>query len=252
MNIKDVKLSFSSLKQFSRSPAHWVMYKKKEYKQSAAMRKGWLTHLLTLEPEKQIALQIIDCQTRATKAYKEAVAEFGEQKVFTRKEYDESLNLAEAVMANPMANKLITEAKSVEDYLQFSLDGVKFHGYADVVGDEYIADLKITDNEPRKLQRWVLDNLYHMQLALYAYAVFNSKAEIKHYLITCDPNPPHGVIVYELSLEMAKDGFNRARLEVQMFKDWYRTWDGKKTPKSYDYLEPLNKPMLLELPTWYK
>ena len=228
------------------------MYKKREYKQTAAMRRGWLTHLLTLEPEKQIGLQIIDCQTRATKAYKEAVAEFGEQKVFTRKEYDEALNLAEAVMSNTMANKLISEANRVEEYLQFQLDGVNFHGYADVVGDNYIADLKITDNEPRKVQRWVLDNLYHMQLALYAYAVFNSEAEIKHYLITCDPSAPNGVIVYEISLEMAQDGFNRARLEVQMFKDWYRGWDGTSTPKSYDYLEPLNKPMLLELPTWYK
>tara|TARA_R100001443_G_scaffold98532_1_gene105554 strand:+ start:961 stop:1647 length:687 start_codon:yes stop_codon:yes gene_type:complete len=228
------------------------MYKKREYKQTAAMRRGWLTHLLTLEPEKQIGLQIIDCQTRATKAYKEAVAEFGDQKVFTRKEYDEALNLAEAVMSNAMANKLITEANRVEEYIQFQLDGVNFHGYADVVGDNYIADLKITDNEPRKIQRWVLDNLYHMQLALYAHAIFNSEAEIKHYLITCDPSAPNGVIVYEMSLEMAQDGFNRARLEVQMFKDWYRGWDGKKTPKSYDYLEPLNNPMLLELPTWYK
>ena len=252
MNIKDVRLSFSSLKQFSRSPAHWVMYKKREFKQSSAMRRGWLTHLLTLEPEKQVGLQVIDCKTRATKAYKEAVEEYGDQKVFTRKEYDEALALAEAVMSNPMANKLISEANRVEEYLQFSLDGVNFHGYADVVGDDYIADLKITDNEPRKIQRWVLDNLYHMQLALYAHAVFNSKAQIKHYLITCDPNSPNGVIVYEMSLEMAQDGFNRARLEVQMFKDWYRGWDGKSTPKSYDYLEPLNKPMLLELPTWYK
>ena len=252
MNIKDVRLSFSSLKQFGRSPAHWVMYKKRQFKQSAAMRRGWLTHLLTLEPEKQVSLQIIDCQTRATKAYKEAVEEFGDQKVFTRKEYDEAMNLAEAVMANPMANKLISEANRVEEYLQFSLDGVKFHGYADVVGDDYIADLKITDNEPRKIQRWVLDNLYNMQLALYAHGIFNSKADIKHYLITCDPNQPNGVIVYEMSLEMAQDGFNRARLEVQMFKDWYRSWDGTSIPKSYDYLEPLNKPMLLELPTWYK
>ena len=252
MNLQDVRLSFSSLKQFSKSPAHWVMYKKREFKQSSAMRRGWLTHLLTLEPQKQIGLQVLDCKTRATKAYKEAVEEYGDQKVFTRKEYDEALNLAEAIMTNPLANKLITESNRVEDYLQFNFEGVKFHGYADIVGADYIADLKITDNEPRKIQRWVLDNLYHMQLALYSYAVFNSKAKIKHYLITCDPNPPYGVIVYEMSLEMAEDGFNRARLEVQMFKDWFRSWDGKSTPKSYDYLEPLNKPMILELPTWYK
>ena len=52
MNYNDITLSFSSLKQFSRSPAHFAHYKKREFKQSTAMRRGWLTHLLTLEPEK--------------------------------------------------------------------------------------------------------------------------------------------------------------------------------------------------------
>ena len=216
------------------------------------MRRGWLAHLLTLEPEKQLEILVIDVQTRANKQFKEAVAEHGEQSVFTRKEYNEALNLAEAVMAHPLANKLISEATAVEKHIEFSLDGVKFHGYADVIGKDYIADLKITDNEPRKIQRWVLDNLYNMQLALYAHSEFNSEAHIKHYLITCDPNPPYGVIVYEMSAEMALDGFNRARVEVGLFKDWYRSWDGETMPKSYDFLEPLDTPMLLELPNWYK
>ena len=49
-----------------------------------------------------------------------------------------------------------------------------------------------------------------------------------------------------------EDGFNRARLEVSMFKDWYRGWDGESTPKSYDYIEPLDSAMTLELPAWYR
>tara|TARA_R110000824_G_scaffold241968_1_gene430723 strand:- start:2219 stop:2977 length:759 start_codon:yes stop_codon:yes gene_type:complete len=252
MKIDDIRLSFSALKAFGKSPAHFVYYKKRKFKQSAPMRRGWLAHLLTLEPEKQLEILVIDVQTRANKQFKEAVAEHGENSVFTRKEYNEALNLAEAVMAHPLANKLISEATAVEKHIEFSLDGVKFHGYADVIGKDYIADLKITDNEPRKIQRWVLDNLYNMQLALYAHSEFNSEAHIKHYLITCDPNAPYGVIVYEMSAEMALDGFNRARVEVGLFKDWYRSWDGETMPKSYDFLEPLDTPMLLELPNWYK
>ena len=248
----DIRLSFSALKAFSKSPAHFAYYKRRAFKQSAVMRRGWLTHLLTLEPEKQLELLVLDVQTRANKQFKEAVAEHGNQSVFTRKEYNEALALAEGIHANPMANKLISEAVAVEKHIEWSLDGVKFHGYADIIGEDYIADLKITDNEPRKIQRWVMDNLYHMQLALYAHSEFNSEAHIRHYLITCDPNAPHGVIVYEMSSEMAEDGFNRARVEVSMFKDWYRAWDGESTPKSYDFAEPLDTPMILDLPTWYK
>jgi len=252
MNVSEVKLSFSSLKAFSKSPAHWVQYKRREYKGSAAMRRGWLAHLLTLEPQKRLEIEILDVATRANKQFKAALEELGENGVFTRKEYNEALNLAERVLEHPLASELIRGAEKLEEHVHFSLDGVAFHGFADVVGKDYIADLKITDNEPRKIQRWVLDNLYHMQLALYGYSKFNSKADIKHYLITVDPNPPHGVIVYELDIKMIQDGFNRAKLEVGMFKDWYRSWDGVSQPRSYDYYEPLNRPMVLELPTWYK
>ena len=252
MKLEEIKLSFSALKSFSRSPAHFAAYKKRVFKQSAPMRRGWLTHLLTLEPEKSEELLILEVATRANKQFKEAVEKYGEDTVFTRKEYQEALRLAEAVRAHPLASKLINEATSKEEHIHFDLDGVKFHGYADVIGNDYIADLKITDNEPKKLQRWVLDNLYHMQLALYSHGVFNSAAHVSHYLITCDPNAPYGVIVYEMSPEMAQDGFNRARLEVSLFKDFWREWDGVSTPKSYDFLEPLNSPMYLDLPSWHK
>jgi len=250
MKLDTIKLSFSALKAFAKSPAHFAYYKQRAFKGSAAMRRGKLTHELVLEPEKETL--VIDVATRANKQFKEAVEQYGEDGVFTRREYNEAKNLAAAIMNHPLANKLINEATSKEEHIHFSLDGVKFHGYADIIGHDYIADLKITDNEPKKLQRWVLDNLYHMQLALYSHGVFNSEARIKHYLITCDPNAPYGVIVYELSAEVMEDGFNRARLEVSMFKDWYRGWDGESTPKSYDYSEPLNSAMTLELPTWYR
>jgi len=252
MKLEDITLSFSALKSFSKSPAHFAAYKKRVFKQSAPMRRGWLTHLLTLEPEKTEELLIVEVATRANKQFKEALEKYGEDTVFTRKEYQEALKLAKAVHAHPLASKLINEATSLEEHIHFNLDGVKFHGYADIIGKDYIADLKITDNEPRKLQRWVLDNLYNMQLALYAHGVFNSKAHTSLYLITCDPNPPYGVIVYEMSPEMAEDGIKRARLEVSLFKDFWREWDGVSTPKSYDFLEPLNSPMYLDLPTWHK
>ena len=250
MKLDTIKLSFSALKAFSRSPAHFAAYKKRVFKQSAPMRRGWLTHALTLEPDKEHL--VIDCKSRATKAFKEAVEEYGAEAVFTRTEYKEAQKLADAVHAHPLARKLIEEATSLEQHIHFEVSGVKFHGFADIIGKDYIADLKITDNEPKKLQRWVLDNLYHMQLALYSHGVFNSEAHIKHYLITCDPNAPYGVIVYELTAEVVEDGMNRAFLEVNMFKNWYEEWDGETTPQSYDYCEPIDTPMLLELPSWYK
>lgn len=253
MDIDKLTLSFSSLKQFGKSPAHFVGYKNRIFKQSAPMRRGWLTHLITLEPEKIQELQVLDVATRANKQYKEAVANHkdGENGVFTAREMLEAQNLALAVREHPLANKLLTEAICVEKHLKWEMDGVKFHGYADIIGSDYIADLKITDNEPKKIQRWVMDNLYHMQLAMYSEAVFPGR-DMTNYLITVDPNSPHGVVVYELSREMMEDGLKQAQLEITMFKIWYKEWDGESTPRSYDFYERENEPMILELPNWYK
>jgi hypothetical protein len=259
MNVKDIRLSFSALKAFSNSPAHFAYYKQRKFKANAAMQRGSLTHLLALEPHKQNEYKVVDCATRAAKAFKEAVIEQTEkhgekagEKVCTSKEFLEATNLAEAIHANPLASKLIREAVQVEKHLEWGLDGVAFHGYADVVGKDYIADLKITDSKPSKVQRMVLDNLNHMQLALYSLAEFNLHSEVTHYIIACDPKPPYGVVVYELTAELIDDGIKRAKVEVSMFKDWYRGWDGDTPPKSYDAHEPLDCPMILDLPHWYK
>jgi len=253
MDIDKLTLSFSSLKQFGKSPAHFVGYKKRIFKQSAPMRRGWLTHLITLEPDKIEDLQVLDVSTRANKQYKEAVANHkdGENGVFTAREILEAQNLALAVREHPLARKLLDEAVEVEKHLKWTMEGVKFHGYADVIGKDYVADLKITDNEPKKIQRWVMDNLYHMQLAMYSEAVFPGR-DVSNYLITCDPHSPHGVVVYELSREMMADGLGQAQLELSMFKRWYKEWDGESTPRSYDFFERENDPMILELPNWYK
>lgn len=253
MNIDKLTLSFSSLKQFSKSPAHFVGYKKRIFKQSAPMRRGWLTHLLTLEPDKIEDLHILAVSTRANKEYKDAVANHkdGENGVFTAREVLEAQNLALAVRCHPLASKLLNEAVEVERHLHWEMEGVKFHGFADVIGKDYVADLKITDNEPKKIQRWVMDNLYHMQLAMYSEAVFPGR-DVPNYLITCDPNSPYGVVVYELSREMMADGLKQAQLELSMFKPWYKEWDGESTPRSYDFYERENEPMILELPSWYK
>ena len=259
MDIKELRLSFSSLKQFGKSPAHFVGYKKRIFKQSAPMRRGWLTHLLTLEPDKISELTVLDVATRANKQYKEAVALHpdGEQGVFTAKEVLDAQNLAISVSEHPLANKIIKEAVELEKHLYWSLEGVDFHGFADVIGVDYVADLKVTDNEPKKIQRWVLDNLYHMQLALYKEAVFPSAEDYKRtapkcYLITVDPNTPNGVVVYEMSTAMVEDGLKIAKLEVSMLKAWYKDWNGESMPKSYDYYEGDDEALMLELPTWYR
>ena len=156
MDIDNLTLSFSSLKQFSRSPAHFAHYKKREFKQSAAMRRGWLTHLLVLEPEKILELHVLDVATRANKLYKEALTEHGADKVFTTREVLEAQNLVMSIKEHPLARKLIQEATSVEQHIKWSMDGVKFHGYADIIGRDFIADLKIMSQRRYKDGLWII------------------------------------------------------------------------------------------------
>ena len=75
MKLDTIKLSFSALKAFARSPAHFAYYKKRKFKGSAPMRRGKLTHELVLEPDKEVL--VIDVATRANKQFKEAVEQYG-------------------------------------------------------------------------------------------------------------------------------------------------------------------------------
>lgn len=106
---------------------------------------------------------------RASKAYKEAVAELVAQGsiVLAQPEFGLALQVAEAVRAHPRTGELLKQAKGTETTLVWERDGMSCKARLDFWGEGWIADLKTTSNfngfSPWEITKWKL----YRQLAWY-------------------------------------------------------------------------------------
>lgn len=139
-------LSSSAIKNLIDSPKSYA--RSLNFKSdSGAFKIGRLIHLAALEPDKLDTLcHVVEVQSAVTKKYKEKVAEVGSaQFVFTRKEYDKAMYTADALLQNDIWQDLTRGAKFEVPAFEV-LDGFPFRAKADVLGFDYIADLKTTSD----------------------------------------------------------------------------------------------------------
>ncbi len=114
---------------------------------SSAFKTGRLIHLAALEPDKLESLcHIVEVQSATTKAYKEKVKEVGSsQFVFTRKEYDKAMYSVDALLQNDVWQQL-TYGAALEQPGFDIVNGYPFRAKADILGADYVADLKTTSD----------------------------------------------------------------------------------------------------------
>ena len=141
--LNKLALSSSSLKQLLSSPKTYKFSLEYGSGESQALRDGWLFHTAILEPEVFAAQTFIDVQSKNTKKFREAKAE--NPRVFTAKERSDADRLVDAFYRNEHAKELITKAEFEIPAIDNVL-GFPFRGKADVIGFDYIADLKTTGN----------------------------------------------------------------------------------------------------------
>ena len=114
---------------------------------SDPFKMGRLIHLAALEPEKLETLcHVVEVQSENTKKYKEKVAEIGDNRyIFTRKMYDKGMYTVDSLLQNDIWMEYTRKAKFEEPGFDI-LHGYPFRAKADVLGLDYIADLKTTSD----------------------------------------------------------------------------------------------------------
>ena len=139
-------LSSSAIKYLIDSPKSYA--RSLNFKSdSGAFKMGRLIHLAALEPEKLDTLcHIVEVQSANTKKYKEKVAEIGSDTfVFTRKDYDKAMYSVDALLQNEVWQDLTRGAQFEQPGFDI-LHGYPFRAKADVLGFNYLADLKTTSD----------------------------------------------------------------------------------------------------------
>ena len=232
-------LSYSALKQFSKSPAHLNAYWNRDTTQSASMAKGSLIHTLVLEPDTyDEKYAIYEGKVRRGKEYDAFCLENEGKIILNQNEFDEANLIKNAVWNHKIAKNIFDRTTEVESKFEMEYKDLAFKGIIDGIGDDFIFDLKTTQSsEPSKFSKDAFNYGYNLQAAIYLKAV-----QRKHYyIISVESVAPYNVTVFEMTSDLINMGTQELERLIEQFKDW----DGLFTGYS-DFIEPL------DVPQWMK
>lgn len=241
-------LSFSSLKEFAKSPAHFLSYKKGHKIESSAMRFGTAVHMAVLEPKKFDKLYDVTDLRKNTKAYKLMVEEKPEVTYLNNSDWRSIQSIRGNIAIHELARDLICNADRFEEEITGDIKGVPFRGFADAIGTNYILDLKTTQNgSPEDFQRSAYNFKYYLQAAIY------SELTGLHdfWIVTAESSAPYNITPYLISKEYIERGKEELYQLVESFKKWNNDQSIVKN-LGYDYGIDSESFFTLNPPKWAK
>ena len=217
-------LSFSSLKQFDKSPSHFLQYKRREFKSTAAMRLGTLTHLSILEPDEYKKNVVVTDLSRRTKAFKEFEAENESKEIITTKEAEQIQGMTDSVAGMVKARKLIHNADEKEKSHTWKYRDHVFRGIPDAVSGNCIIDLKTTSDIDKfqwSASKYNYDSQAYIYSKLFGY---------EFLFIVIDKNT-HQIGMFDCSPQFYERGEDKVRKASEAYDLFYKTKDFD--PKQY-------------------
>jgi exodeoxyribonuclease VIII len=249
--IKDRPLSFSSLKEFMKSPRHYVKYLTQERKQTEAMLFGAVCHKLILEPQDFENEYIVE-------------PEFNKRTNQGKEDYQAFLNSIEEKKLTPIppatmlkAKELLTQlmgtpahhyvqqlSKKEERFDMIHETGLPVCGYIDGVGGDFNLEIKIvTSADTDDIIRDFYKMKYHIQAGIYHWS--NGKPI---YYLVIENSFPYLPRIFKASDEYVMEGkkaFNKAMTDFKF------CLDTDSFDMGYEFHNGI-EPTTLTLPGWAK
>ena len=210
-----VALSSSIIKTLLKSPKEYLRYLNKGGDEdSQPLRDGKLFHWRVLEPHKFDDLHVIDVSSKNTRAFKDAVIHEGNM-VFTKKEVDNAITLAEAMTRN----------QEIADYLEGSdfevpqiqmIDGIPIRGKADILKGNEIIDLKTTAD-----LRGFMYSARKFGYDLQAYLYLQLFPECDTFTFICIDKKTQDLGIYSCSEEFLASGKEKLERGLALYKKYF-------------------------------
>ena len=218
-NLQERPLSYSSLKEFAKSPRHYISYLNKERKSTPAMEFGSLVHCLLLQPE-EFALNYmiapnLDRRTKDGKAEYEKFLEASNGKtVVSADDYNNAYDLVANAKENQVISDAVMGCKSFESEWRAEIGGLPVRGFFDGEADDYILEVKTSnDAEPRTLINDFYKRMYHVQAGLYNLV---SEKPIKYIIL--ETTAPYNSYIAMATDKYVSAGRKRALDLIEGFK----------------------------------
>ncbi len=216
--MKKDRLSYSALSQFSKSPNHLLSYWKDEFEPTPAMLFGSLLHKLILEPETFSETYAIFDGTRRGNVWNEFKALNENKTIVTLKEYNTALKTFKNAKKSNMLKELLMKTNEAEKHIEWTYNDMKYHGYCDMIGDDFIADIKIVADAGEKFARDLRYNDYSLQAAMY----LTGLPKANYYIIAIEKSSPYNVQVYKFGEQI----LNKASKRYYYLNEQYKSWNG--------------------------
>ena len=223
-------LSYTALKQFAKSPNHYLESVSGERTQSDAMLVGSALHCAVLEPDhyatRYTTAPNVNRRTKAGREQweqHEADAIARGMSILTSEQAHQIERMSEAIKAHKLASELLAGLET-EVQLGGELYGVQFRGIADAMNVDRVIDIKTTrDASPDGFKREASNLDYHLQAAIY-----RRLADVDDFSwVVVENCEPFNVAVYRPSFE----SIHAAEMYLQDLCGKFKAWDG--TPEGY-------------------
>lgn len=184
---------------------------------TAAQEKGTTAHALTFGTQRVV---VFDGALRRGVQWDRFEAQHAGQRIVLKSEYEIASRMADAVKSHPIAGKLLDGAVFEQTWL-FDLDGRKCRATPDVVGCDYIADLKTGRSaHPRRFAYACREYFYDATMAWYMRAIPSAQ---RCYVIVVEKTKPYPVSVFRCSDRMLAQGNSYNDQAFKRFRQCERT-----------------------------
>ena len=255
-------LSYSSLKQFQKSPRHYLHYVSQprgEGQKSDEMLLGNVFEDMLLEPDivegKYGFCPPLNKSTKEGKAKYQQVVDENPGKTIVRYNMKQAAeDMVAAVMACPQAMELINEGGTVQRTITWTdrKTGLPVVAKIDLEGSgrSFILDLKsASDASPKAFARQCLNLDYTLQTGTYRTAYKHNFFEFPPFFnIAVEYKPPYCVAAYRTTDDYLKYGEKQFQQLMDRFK-YCMSHD--KFNESYHFLSSLPQ-LPLDIPIWAK
>lgn len=219
-------LGYSDIKNLLKSPKWFAHKLKKKDPETQALRDGRLIHAQILEPDTYEQFHFCDVVSKNTKKYKLAVEEYGKANTFTVKEKYMNNRIATAFMqCEATSGFLRGNDKEVPNVM---MEGaMPIRGKADILGDNFVADVKTTasgiknfvdkNGDTQNQFKFTIES-YDYDLQAYLYTKLFQKEEF-YWLVIEKTTTDIGV--FKASEETLQRGKDKYEACVQMYNAFF-------------------------------
>lgn len=246
--LQERPLSYSSLKEFAKSPRHYVNYITAKREPSKEMNFGTLIHTMLMYPgtfaDVFAVCPDVDKRTKDGKQQWEAFVEASQGKtVITESDLSEANSIVDMALSSSQVKDALASCHSYElEFLTHKMD-LPLRGFVDGLSDKFILEVKtMSDASPQNITKEFYNRKYHLQAAIY-----NMIHGLPVKYIILETKAPYNFIVADATDEYINKGMEELDWLIKRFK---LCMDMDAFTSGYQF--NLDNVFTVGLPSWIK